>query len=326
MKIKKNIITSLFLILFLLDGCRSELEELRYNPDLNTLNFKSSQEMIDYFNNISSGINFKKKSTNENDFISFEQEYFNAISELENSRNIYEHDSILYANKDILELSDSTYIPKIVNPFYQLICNRKGYYESENQLHKVLNDSEIAIVNMENASLLINGNLNSSLVKIVKYNSDEQQVNGKVKGNCGQKLEVNYFANAKRCRDDRRVYVRAYAYFAISGNQYTPMVISEAYGEIRNWLCNWNLYSTELRTRNCSFTVTARLNNKDYSSSLSFPNKIANSKSIILHNGAVAQPITWLGGQIPTIQFTSIHLESTSRGVGLNNWAILDCK
>ncbi|MFN9501061.1 MAG: hypothetical protein ACK57K_07035, partial [Chryseotalea sp.] len=97
MKIKKNIITSLFLILFLLDGCRSELEELRYNPDLNTLNFKSSQEMIDYFNNISSGINFKKKSTNENDFISFEQEYFNAISELENSRNIYEHDSILYA-------------------------------------------------------------------------------------------------------------------------------------------------------------------------------------------------------------------------------------
>jgi len=76
----------------------------------------------------------------------------------------------------------------------------------------------------------------------------------------------------------------------------------------------------------CSFTTSATLNGTTYNYPMTFTNRSAsNAYEITIHNGPVAQPITWGGGWPPTIQFTQVHLEATSRGVG-NNWAIINCQ
>lgn len=59
---------------------------------------------------------------------------------------------------------------------------------------------------------------------------------------------------------------------------------------------------------------------------MSFPDKSQQSGSITLHSGAVGQPIIWTGGAVPAIQFTNVHLESNSQGVGYGNWAVIDCQ
>jgi hypothetical protein len=315
------------LILILVVSCISEFDEkAEVNLlDSNILRFENSNQMLLYFNEITNETQAKLK--NEIDgFVSFKEEYLNVVDLLEKSTSSEKHDSILYANSNLVELRDSVYLPKIENPFYQLICNKDGFYVSENKLHKVISNDEIAFTDLDYADLLLTGQFKHEHVEIVKYSSYEDLHSGKVKANCGSHLQADYFSNSSGCKNDRRVYIRAYSYYAISGNQYTPMVISEAWAEIRNWLCNWKPYDTELKTRNCSFTVSAFINGQNLNSTMSFPDRIVWSGSIILHNGPTAQPVMWQGGQIPTIQFTSIHEESSSRGVGLSNWAVIHCQ
>lgn len=308
------------------------------NPEqikLATLKFNGSGEMLNYFDSmIGRGENptGRTNSQPDNGFESFKTVYLNALDKLDQAESLEQHNLLLNEYNDVLTIIDSTYVPKITNPFYQLVCNRAGIYESDGYAHKVIDSDLIVIAKAENINKLQEvssaSGLDSNIFRVVSYTSNESRIinGGRVNANCGTTLQQDYYANSSGCKNDRRVYVRAYAYFVISGNQYTPSAISEAWAEIRNWLCNWKIYDNPIHTRNCSFTVSATLNGTTFNFPLTFSDRSQQSGSIILNNGAVAQPIIWQGGAVPSIQFTKVHLESNSQGVGFGNWAIIDCQ
>lgn len=322
-------------LLIIVGSCTDDTLLKTEQIKLATLKFNGSGEMLDYFDSmIGRGANptGRTNSQSDNGFESFKTVYLNAIDKLDQAKSIEQHNLLLNEYDDVLTIIDSTYVPKILNPFYQLISNRAGIYEYSGYAHKVIDADLIVITKAENISKLQEvssaSGLDSDIFRVVSYNSSEGRIisGGRVNANCGTTLQQDYFANASGCKNDRRVYVRAYAFPVWSGNQYTPSALSEAWAEIRNWLCNWKIYDNPIQTRNCSFTVSATLNGTTFNYPMSFSDKSQSSGSIILHNGAVAQPITWQGGTPPSIQFTQVHLESNSQGVGFGNWAIIDCQ
>ena len=218
---------------------------------------------------------------------------------------------------------------------YRKIVNRSRLYIANGYIHKIIDNQHIVFADIENKKRLMQIEsveaLDSKVFNIFQYQHYEDQVNSRTNANCGNNLQANYFDNQPNCRNDRRIYVRGYTYYLISGYNYTPRVIAEAWGELRTGtFCNWKSYKTRLSTRNCSFTVTATLNNTNYSFSLTsaqLPDYYGTTDeySHIIWDGAVsANPIYWQGGTVPTIQFTQIHLEANSRGTG-DNWVVLDC-
>lgn len=291
--------------------------------------------MLNYFDSmIGRAENTAGRATSQlhNGFESFKTVYLNAINELDQAESLEQHNVLLNEYNDVLTIIDSTYVPKITNPFYQIVCNRAGIYESNGYAHQVIDSDLIVIAKAENINKLQEvssaSGLDSNIFRVVSYTSNDGRIisGGRVNADCGTTLQKDYFANARKCRDDRRVYVRAHAYFVISGNQYTPSAIGEAWAEIRNGSCNWKIYDNPIHTRNCSFTVSTTLNGTTSNYPLTFFDRSQNSGSITLHHGAVAQPIIWQGGFVPSIQFTQVNLESNSQGVGFGNWAIIDCQ
>ncbi|SMG34184.1 hypothetical protein SAMN05661096_02231 [Marivirga sericea] len=69
------------------------------------------------------------------------------------------------------------------------------------------------------------------------------------------------------------------------------------------------------------------MNGQNYSHSESFPDQETTSEAldIVIDEGALTDNlIYWQDGAVPTIEFTIVNLEATSRGVG-DNWVELDC-
>lgn len=174
---------------------------------------------------------------------------------------------------------------------------------------------------------------NMNAFTIIQY--QESSINqgsadaGRISANCGSDLTQEYFQNYSGCNRDRRVFVHGNVHYIISGYQYTPHALAEAYGRRRHGpICFWADYSTELYTRNCSFTATIYINGvtDSYTRTMTdYAGTSPQSSYTIFNQDLLSGPITWSGGIVPTIQFTKIHLEAASTGSN-GNWAVIDCQ
>lgn len=330
----KNVIYLCFLAL-LATSCSEEqlLNETVPDYSLN-LNFEDSDEMINYFNStINGGDNASQRTSIQVDseFESFKEVYFKVSTKLNEAQTIEQHNFILSKYSDIIKLEDSMYVPKITDPFYQAVCNKDGIYESGGYAHKVIDNKNMVITESENIKALQKVNsisgLDPEVFRVAAYNATSQSDQGRAMANCGDNVIQSYFNNNSKCRDDRKVWARGFTSFIISGYYYTPRAIAEIYGTFRNGWCNWNTYETRLQSRDCSYTVTATLNGQNYSIIKSFPDDSGTEDryNIVLSEGAIGGAIYWQGGAVPTIQFTQVNLEGTSRGVN-GNWVELNCQ
>ncbi len=298
-----------------------------------TLKFDDAEQMLDYINSKDGDDAVKRTMLEDkNNFQSFREIYQEAMIELDEVENIKQHEAFLKKYKDIVSVVDSTYVPRIKNPLYQKICNREGIYVSEGYAHKVMDSEYMIITESEYINKLrkINSkaNLDSEIFRIAPYNSSNNVArrviepidgggsggsSGGSSGGCGSSINKNYYNNNSKCRDDRKVFVSGLADFIISGNNYTPTVYVQAYGEKRSaFFCNWNNYKTSLATRDCSYRITVTMNGQNYSYSESFPDQETTSDAldIVIDEGALTDnPIYWQGGAVPTIEFTRINLK-----------------
>jgi hypothetical protein len=301
------------------------------NKQQNTLKFKDGTTMLAYFDDV----NLRKESSNGRSanikFESFDKIYKNVLDQLNQAKSIVDHDSILKVYSDVILLSDSSYSPRLNNALYRTICNRDRLYESGGFIHKVIDDNFIVYTKLQNENgirqITSLNNLDTAIFKVRKYqDSNLVGSNGRVSTDCSNSVQAEYFDNRRKCRDDRTVTIRAYTSYAISGNTYTGLAISEVNGRIRNWLCNWNLYETVLSTRNCSFDIRVKINNIDTIVPFAFADQSPPEEryEIILREGSFTDPIVWAGGVQPSVTFTRVRLEATSRGVN-GGWAIVNC-
>jgi hypothetical protein len=291
------------------------------------LRFKDANEIFSYV-----------KNKNEGSFESFNDVFQEATKKLAEAKTEAEHTQLLETYRDVVILADDTYKPTLSNSVYRAIINRDRLYIAGEHVHKVLNDQHIVYTKEENINALrritsLDG-LNQEIFKVASYqDTPVSPDDARTAASCGPTHQKDYFHNESNCRNDRRVWVRAHAFYAISGNNYTPSVISEAWGELRRgtW-CNWAQYHTRLSVRNCSFTVYITINgtNASYTfTNTDLPDHTSDGDvyDYTIWNGPVlGGPITWTGGAIPTIEFSAIHEEATSRGVGETNWAVIDCQ
>lgn len=338
--------TIMFLFLIVTISCNDEVQKFDESYDFsvdNILSFKNEGEIFAY------GSITKE---NRGGFMSFDDLYKKAITQLNEVETEEQHARILKEYSDVITLSDSTYSSLISNGAYRRICNRDRLYVSGNYVHKVFDDQHIIFTEKQNVNALIKiksvTGIDANLFKVVQYQeSIKSAINGRTQADCGVDLSADYFANYAKCRDDRRAWVRAYAYFMISGYNYTPTVFSECWAEIRNGWCNWNQYQNILHSKNCSFTVKATINlNTNYYSRTSTDMPTYNGTTAEWEHLIWAYPawqqnpdgsfgipvgssISWNNGPTPTIQFHAIHMESSSQGVGADDpthWAVLDCQ
>lgn len=287
------------------------------------LNFKNADEMFDYKSN---------PSIASKTFVSYDDVYHEALDKLSSAETEAEHTRLLEEYSDVVYLSEETYTPKLSNSLYRKIINRNRIYQSGDFFHKVIDDQYIITAakdDLETLTKLTSSENLSNKFNVVKYQEGNYTpTDARTKGNCGQDLRKDYFYNQSNCRNDRRAWIRGYTWYAVSGYNYTPSMISEGWGELRTgtW-CNWKQYATEIWTRNASYTVSATINGSTQDFFLQKPDYDANGDEYehIIHQGPVATAIYWSGGAVPTIQFTQIHAECRTRGTN-NNWAVLDCQ
>ncbi len=232
-------------------------------------------------------------------------------------------------------LVDSSYVPRIKNYIYRTICNRDGLYVARGYVHRVFDDQFIVYTDVENVADLkqissING-LDPDKFKVAQYQdfSDEHnKINGRSLATCGNPQNAEYFDNHSKCKDDRTVNLYAYTSYIIAGAYYTPRAIVEAYGRIRTGVwCNWKQYQTILATRNSGINVLWTINNSAKTIVLPFAdyNGTTEVYEWDLVNGPIGTETYWNSGPAPTITFSAIHAEATSRGVS-GNWVIMDCR
>jgi len=334
----------LFILSTLFLSCKEEESLISPVPnELEYLKFDDINQMDRYFNSIANPTDdtFQKTSVeNNSQFESFKEVYYKAMEELDDLESDEQHEKFLQKYSDIIVLRDNTYMPKISNSFYQAICNRDGIYESEGYVHKVIDDNQMIITESKNISALKNINsisgLDSKKFQKVTYNvSSTVPHEGRMATSCGQSSVIkDYFNNNRRCRDDRKVYVKGYVYWITSGRTYIPAASAEAYGMLRNGWCNWKPYKTSLATRNCSFLVSASINGQStpysntqyYSKTFADQSTTSDAYEIQIHYGRLTQSsYFWDQLSTPSIQFMQVNLEATSRGVG-NNWVELNCQ
>lgn len=216
---------------------------------------------------------FSQKINNPNsigaskNFVSFDDAYKTALEDLNQSKNIEEHLSLLLKYESLIQLSDSTYSPKISNFLYRTIANSDGLYIAGGFVHKVLNNNLMVISdkkNLEEVRLI--ESIESLPQSRIKFDLFEYQIEGSKLDNaktqslfCGDQLQASYYNNPSGCKNDRTVSIRAYTSFTVAGSFYTPNLISEAWGMKRNWLCNWSHYETKLQTRDSWINVYMRI-------------------------------------------------------------------
>lgn len=329
------------LLLLAIVSCTDPIETTEIGYDFSSANILT-------FNDESGIIGYGKQSNGNASFVSIDDLYRKAIIKLGESQTEEEHSKILEEYKDVLVLKDSTYVPLLGNVTYRKIINRDRLYVSANYVHKVIDDQYIIFTEKENVNTLLKlespKGINEDIFRVVKYqDSFKTEINegsiqsGRTNANCGSNLIADYFDNHGGCSDDRRAYVRAYSYFIISGYYYTPAVFSECWAEIRNWRCNWNQYTNVLHSKNTSFTVSMNINNSTLSYNSGYIPDYSGTGYEWEHviwgttsGGSPVGPSTyWNNGPSPTIQFSAIHMESSSQGVGANipgHWAVIHCQ
>jgi hypothetical protein len=335
---KKIIPIFIFLMGF---SCSDESihKEVDNSPqDLVTLSFNSSEEMSAYVLNAKNGTNPTGRESSSSKFQSINDIYKNALESFSVAETHEEIARLLKTYGDVVELSDSTFLPKLKNEFYRTICNREGIYESEGFAHKVIDDQFIIVTKKENLKALRKikslDNLDQALFKLIAYNGNgfnNKSINGRTLSDaCANNMEYSYYYDPSGCKNDRKVYIAAGTWWVISGNDFTPWLASRTWGRRRaGTLCFWYGYSTILNYRGAYFDVKIVINGitrhfilnnvsiPDYYGTLEESEKQ-------IWNDFLTGPITWQGGTPPAISFTRAFVEASSRGTN-NNWVSVDC-
>lgn len=325
------------LSVILLLSCTEEqimLTEQAETP-LNTLEFADTQEINAYVNAVHSSQNENGARTISTTFESFDKVYKEALAKLDLAETIEQHDLILEEYSDVIHVEDSTYVPKIKNLFYRKICNRGGLYISDGFAHKVIGDEAIVYTRKANIEALaaVKSVENLDETKFISTRYQETTTdpsNGRMLAACGAPEMATYYKNPSGCNDDRKVTTYINPFWIVSGNDRTPAALSQVYGQLRTGVwCNWKNYETRLEHVNVSFTIT-------YGTTLGTADVIMNRPDYIgtndveryeSWNGAlIGGPMNWNGYSPLVIYTKEAHQEGTSRGVGTDNWAILDCE
>lgn len=290
------------------------------------LEFSDLEEMLAYVNRIAED----EEAAASDGFESFNEVYYRALNEISSITTEEDHERLLAAYSDVLTLVEDEYIPVIDNFIYGSICNRGRLYKSGGYIHKALDSEHLIFTEEENEEALMKirslDGLDLDVFRVIRYQKNEQGLTG-----CGSsmKFEAVYFDNHTRCTDDRRVYIGTQASYTCAGPSCSVAIESKVWGKKRNSWCNWRGYSTKLYNRNCSLNVRVTLGATD----VSFPAIYSDYSSLNdqpLHTLApgilFVNAFQWDGKTMPAVTFNSIHLEGSSRGVGTNHWAIIDCK
>lgn len=306
--------------------------------DIATLSFNSSEEMSTYVLNAKSGANPTGRETGSSKFQSLDDIYRNALESLSVAGTHEEIARLLKTYGDVIELSDSTFVPKLQSEFYRTICNREGIYESEGFAHKVIDNQFIIVTKKENLTALRKiksiQNLDQSLFQLIKYKDNgfkNESINGRTLSDaCTNNMEYSYYYDPSGCKNDRKIYIAASTWWVISGNNYTPWLASRTWGRRRaGTLCYWYNYETLLNHRDAYFDVKIVINgitNHFILTEASIPDyygTVEESEKQIWYN-FLTGAITWQGGTPPAISFTRAFVEASSRGTN-NNWVSVDC-
>ena len=304
----------------------------------NVLTFKNESEVFAYLNTA------KDKISN---FMSIDDLYKKVLTQLADSTNV-EHSRLLEEYRDVITVADSTYTPVMENSTYRVICNRDRLYVIGNLVHKVLDNQYIIFTEKQNVDALIKIKsvigIDASIFKVAQYQEfNKREINGRTKANCGSYFKVDYFDNHSGCKNDRRAWVETQAYFFLNGITYTPMVLAKCWGEIRRGNCNWYVYDTPLTSINSSFTVGVTYNGGTnlYSKGSSDVSEATESVpgypgywviyGAYLNGNPIGSPVgpSFSPNGTPSIQFTAIHFETSTQGVGANDpshYAVIDCR
>ena len=278
---------------------------------------------------------------------------------MESSTNESEFRNVLERYSDILKIENDNIEPVIRNSFYQSISNRDRIYTSGGFVLKVLDDQDILAMPIGEYKNLVIGSEaitweETETIRKITYNSSpsHKQISSAKTNDCGLNFPwASYFDNHGGCSDDREVFVTAEAFIAVSIQTFIfkyqtevqiwyryPSTEIKVWGKLRNWLCSWRDYKTELNLRNVDYTVVS------YSTQSvgywGFPTlSTPTTTRVVLP--PVNTPETYLYAKLQRIpdhlidewdvltiepyRFIEIHMEASSRGVG-NNWAIIDCR
>lgn len=295
----------------------------------------------------------------KNSFQSFRSEFNKAQEEWNNLDSIGDTLSLSRKYRDILTIDNGSLIPRIRVRLYQIICNRKGYYQTSNTMNRV-DDQNVYSIAVTNRDRLYNLNTNTNQVLITNYYDEglKNKSTQKTMGQCSNHMTASYYYNPSGCKNDRK----AESYFTQSVavfNDYITLIDGYPYyrnwkrlgiqsvgrGQKRNALCNWDdKYNTQHEIRNSYFTVNAYKNVSfeyysvpplapevisSYSTlepfSWSLPTYVSPGESytLIIFDELVGD---WIVNEaITTTVPIQVHIEYKTRGID-NNWAIIDCQ
>lgn len=342
----------LLLILSIFVCCETPISLERVEPPNEVLKFENTHSLLDYISNEKHNTqNGRVKTTGQ--FVSFNDVYLTAIKELNEVDDAIKQDSILKKYQDVIELKDSVLKAIIPLGAYSKICNRQRIYQTGDFINKVVSDNYLITTHESNYHQLLTINsiddVEGEEFQVIKYAQEwESNSASRINANCGKTILVDYFKNANRCKDDRRVWIHAKAYFVYFGdNMYLPYSDIRVWGEKRNGLCVWSPYETTLKYRNVSFSLLSfALDNPNWGwttpqnairslFAVAVPDYYGTSDILAIDvfkgpTGAWLNMDNYSANTIiaqmnPAYEFYSIRIEAASRGTD-NNWAVINCQ
>jgi len=278
------------------------------------------------------------------DFVSFRTVLNTAYKESETIQTEKDLSQFLDKYNDILTLEDSILTPSIKIYTHQAITNRDGIYQTGEYLNKIIGDyvvtadkSRLKILKTLNSTDQLQGKIDG--VQIFRYVGPiDQNSIGRTNASCGTNMFASYFKNESGCRNDREVNLFVTSYRNISTNTsstyYYPKV--EIIVQPRKRLgtvCSWTGYDNPTELRNTSFSIYGwqRLS---YTSSGTTSQLALYSFTLPYVYNPYGNGYKWtqaigdwtFNEPVGAFPFTTLHAEGKSQGVGVDGWAVIDCR
>jgi hypothetical protein len=348
---KKSFGIILVLIVFL--SCENErlldvqpADDIAGGNDLAVKKFSSHEEFESVLDRIPSMTNQELDAWEAtNSFVSYRHILHGARVQWDTIQSLSEQIEFEKRYSDILGVDDSSNLIPVINiEVLQSIVNRKGIYETDGYLNRIIGDW-IVTVAKKNASILFSADLDPealsghSSATIFRYTNSvpENQFLARTAETCATYLEKSYYWNPSGCKDDRMAYVSAQSYIAtfneIDGVYRYPRIKFKVWGTRRsaNPFCNWSDYDTQLEYRNASYSVWAwqriTLTSSSSTSQPYFYQATLPANSVELaYNLTWDRPIgDWTFNEpISASAFSQVNIEGKSRGID-NNWIVVSC-
>lgn len=226
---------------------------------------------------------------------------------------------------DVLTLVEDEYVPAIDNFVYGSLCNRNRIYRAGGYTYRVFDSEYLIRTETENEEALMKisalDGLDENIFSVLQYQQNEQSLTG-----CGSstKKQAVYFDNEGRCTDDRKVFITLQATPLDKGPDEPCRIVvsSKVEGKIRDFWCDWSSYKTRLKTRNSFYTLRA----KGVITSVFVDAFSDYSGEVKWHVEKKEYVMPWDKTKLPVLTFDNVHAEASSRGVGFDHWAVIDCK